>query len=234
MRLLKMIGLFVCLGMGMMGLSRPGGAVTPAFTPSIGIAAYGVTYYQKNTPLYTIMLKITGGKATKYIIERQALGSLIRVKIMERTAAEMEQSKFEYTDCGTLEKHKQYEYFLKAFDQADNTLEEVSVIGRVANLQYQDEMEKFWPVFSQNNAAFTLGLKVDPENEALEYRLYTRIPGGGGEKLLQSWRPSIDNERVMVSFTKICEWRLVCIEVDPAIVDRSESVLVDWSLFVKQ
>jgi hypothetical protein len=92
--------------------------------------------------------------------------------------------------------------------------------------------QDFLPVVSQNNATFTLGPKVDPENETLEYRLYIRIPGGGGEKLFKTWLPSSDNERVIANFPETCEWKLVCIETNQSIPDRTEIVLVNWSLFL--
>lgn len=67
----------------------------------------------------------------------------------------------------------------------------------------------------------------------LEVRLYTRIPRGGGEKLLAAWCPQKDQETVTAAIPDTCEWQLVCIETDDTIPDRSESVLVDWCLFVK-
>ena len=131
-----------------------------------------------------------------------------------------------------LQKHDQYRYFLRTVDPAGKETE-VSTIALVKNLVFKDEAQKFFPIFTQNNAIFRLGPKYDPEDEALEYRIYTWIPGGGGEKLLKSWRPEIDNEQVTVNLPDTCEWRIVCIETDANIPDRLESVLVDWSLFVK-
>jgi hypothetical protein len=199
---------------------------------NLSIKAYGISDYQKNTPLYMMLLKVSDAKAAKYVIERQELNaSAPRVKIVEKTYQEMVRSNFTYTDFGSLERHKRYKYFLRTMDETGATIEEVSTIGLVENIKYKGDVNQFDPVWVQNNATFTLGPKVDPENETLEYRLYTRVRGGGGEKLLESWQPAMDYERVTVSFPNTCEWQLVCIETDITIPDRGESVLVGWTLF---
>lgn len=182
--------------------------------------------------LYTVILQVKDLKVSKYLIERQEMGKpSSRVKILEWTYEEMAQNKFQYIDFAGLVKHGRYQYFLRTIDQSGKDSENGTINALVKNIPFQDNTVIGAPIVTQNNAVFTLGPKVDLESDALEYRLYTRVPGGGGEKIYQSWSPQTDNQQVIVNFKDTCEFKLVCIESNPTIPDRSESVLLNWTMF---
>jgi hypothetical protein len=199
------------------------------------MAAVGFSAFSEGQAFYQIILTVNDVKVAKYVIAREQLrktGS--RIKVAELTYDEMARHEFKYIDAANLVKHGRYRYYLYTVDTNGIASAPISIPAIVQNIQFKANTQNFLPVFSQNNATFTLGPQLDPENEALEYRLYTRIVGGGGEKLFQTWIPAKDNDRVMVNFPETCEWKLVCIEADQSIPDRTEIVLVNWSLFIKQ
>jgi hypothetical protein len=195
------------------------------------IEATGISCFQNGQLIYMMKLNVSEMKAAKYIIEREQMGEKTRLPILESTYEDLARNQFTYVDVSGLVKHSRYRYYFRMNDKNGKLIEEVSTIALVKNIQFQDEARKYFPAYAQNNLTFTLGPAVDPENEVLEYRLYTRIPGGGGDKLVNSWRPKTAGEKVTVNFSESCEWKLVCIEVDANIPDRFESVLVDWSMF---
>jgi hypothetical protein len=199
--------------------------------PKFNIDAAGLSCFQNGKSVYMIKLNVSEMKAAKYIIERQIMGENTRLRIFESSYEDLARNQFTYVDGSGLVKHGRYRYYLLALDEEGKLIEEVSTIALVKNIQFEDDATKYFPVYGQNNLTFTLGPIVDPENEALEYRLYTRIPGGGGDQLVNFWRPKTTGEKVTVNLGKSCEWKLVCIEIDPNIPDRFESVLVDWSMF---
>jgi hypothetical protein len=219
------------LGFGltlMYGVNHPAVAETQN---TVTVKAYGITDYQNGEPFYMILLKVADVEVKKYIFERQELGGTSRVELLKCSYEVMARKQFQFSDVGGLKKHGRYRYFLRTVDEAGQETE-VSTIALVKNLSFKDEAKKYFPIMTQHNATFRLGPKCDWEDEALEYRLYTRIPGGGGEKLLTFWTPDNDSQIVTTAFTRTCEWRLVCIEKDTTIPDRVESVLVNWSLYV--
>jgi hypothetical protein len=221
------LSLALCLTIADQGLGR----VTTPVRNGVTMQAFGVSDYQNNRPFYMILLKLPDVKGAKYVIERQTIGETDRVKLLECSYEVMAENLFKFTDVGGLQKHGRYRYFLRFLDEAGQETE-VSTIALVKNLSFKDEAQKYFPVVTQGIVTFTLGPKCDWEDEKLEYRLYTRIPGGGGDTLLNSWTPVNDSQTVTAFFSKTCEWRLVCIESDTTIPDRVESVLVNWSLFV--
>jgi hypothetical protein len=222
--------LIAVLGLGLTFVYGLNNSATAEAQNTVTVKAYGITDYQNSEPFYMILLKVADVDVEKYIIERQELGNTSRVKLLECSYEAMAKKHFEFSDVGGLKKHGRYRYFLRTVDGAGQE-KEVSVIALVKNLNFNDEAKKYFPIITQNNATFQLGPRCDFEDEALEYRLYTRIFGGVGEKLVNSWQPKIAGENVIVNFSRSCEWKLVCIEVDENIPDRFESVLVDWSMF---
>jgi hypothetical protein len=203
-----------------------------AETQSIQVAATGVSDFQNNQPIYMMLITVSEVNVSKYRIEREIPGKPeSRTQLAELTYAKMQHAGFRYFDLAGLEKHGLYRYYISTLNAEGQTVETATANGVVENIRYKGNMQQFTPVFTQNNATFTLGPRVDPENEALEYRLYTRLPGGGGEKRVNVWKPTNDKERVIVNFPESCDWKLTCIETDQTIPDRAEVVLVNWSLF---
>ena len=197
------------------------------------MTAVGFSGFIGEQAYYQIVLTVNDVKVVKYVIEREQLRVIgSRIKVAELTYYEMANHQFRYVDSANLVKHGRYRYYLYTVDTNGILSEAISISATVQNIQLKVNSQDFLPVVSQNNATFTLGPKEDPENETLEYRIYTRIPGGGGEKMFKTWLPSSDNERVIINFPETCEWKLVCIETDQSIPDRTEIVLVNWSLFV--
>jgi hypothetical protein len=189
--------------------------------------------FSEGQAFYQIILTVSDVSVAKYVIEREQLrktGS--RIKVAELTYDEMAHNQFKYVDSTNLVKHGRYRYFLYTVDTNGIASELISIPAIVQNIQIKANTQNFLPVFVQNNATFTLGPKLDPENETLEYRLYTRVVGGGGEKPFKTWITAKDNKCVIVNFPETCEWKLVCIEAAQSIPDRTEIVLVNWSLFI--
>lgn len=153
------------------------------------------------------------------------------MRIFESDYETLVRNNFTFVDRSGLVKHGRYRYYLTLLDETGQVIEEVPAIALVQNIQFQDAAPNYFPTYAQNNLTFTLGPTVDPENEALEYRLYTRIPGGGGVELVKVWQPQTPGEKVTVTLNESCEWQLVCREIDPNIPDRYESVLVHWSRY---
>jgi alpha-tubulin suppressor-like RCC1 family protein len=151
-----------------------------------------------------------------------------------------------FVDKADLMSHGKYEYGYKTYNafgiETTNDIKwadgQTSVIPGILapkvlipNISPGLEVSGPAPIVVSLNLSFTLGSVKDLENDNLEYRLYTRIPGTTDRNLAESWNPSIDNQIVSKTFPDktTLEWAIFCIESDGSILDSNEVQVTAWN-----
>jgi len=177
---------------------------------------------------YLTRLQLTEQGADKYQIIRKDLETGQEIELVTLTKAQLQRNQYQYYDAYNLKKHGQYQYRVLLGNQ-----EISSNLVRVANISPQfSEKLSFYPKITGTKLQFNLGKLKDAEGDALEYHLYTRYLGDPVERLVSAWRIDSKADQVQtVTFPDmtICEWKLVCVEIDERIKDRQEVTVIDWT-----
>jgi len=197
-----------------------------AAEPKVG--ANSLSYAKVNNCSYLVILQLSNTGADKYTIMRKDLENGEEIEVMTLDKAQLIRSDYKYIDDQKIKKHGQYQYRVLANNQEVN-----SFMTTIANISPEFITNlSYYPKVDGTTLKFKLETMKDAEGDALEYRLYTRILGGGAEKIIKYWKISTETDKVQtVTFPDmtICEWKLTCVESDAKIKDRKEVTVINWT-----
>lgn len=199
-------------------------------SPTVTINALPKTSISNNRIAYSVELQLEDNPgAFRYILEREGPDTITPVVL---TYQQLKENGFKYTDSDNLVKHGQYRYSVYTENEYGVASEKtVTSDILIPNIKPDSSISGPRPIVVHTDVTFILGKMMDSEDDSLEYRLYTRVPGMDAGIMVQSWIPTVNNQKVTVSFPDktTLEWRMCCIESNPVVPDRAEVSLTGWN-----
>lgn len=200
------------------------------WSPIVSVHAIPKASIVNNRIAYSVELQLEDNlEAAKYIIEREG-PTLVSPVVL--TYQQLKDNGFQYIDSDNLVKHGQYRYSVYTENEYGVASEKtVTPDIVIPNIEPNSSISGPRPIVVFTDVTFALGKMMDSEDDNLEYRLYTRVPGMETGTLVQSWIPTVDNQKVTVSFPDktTLEWKMCCIESNSDIPDRVEVSLAGWN-----